>query len=500
MVEKAGPAVLQVEAVQSLIADPSALSALSSPSRLLVDSLRTGVETVLASQIAQVKSTAIEVASAAVAEAVGATVADVMSAIPLVGAVIGAAIRIISSIVSVDDDAEDLAYCQSFLSGFRPKGTGSLFAGGGVVPADLFAPVHKIPKDANWGGRGNVAPGKVWGFVRGADKYASALGCALMAITEWAPADPRDVDFKKLAKMDHERGLGTFDDFAGEYWNENMWWKHVSRVIRESRAAYVDEYPGKRQIGPSKKRRAQFRKLRRAIRAQHGPSLPKGAVSDGGASLWTSYLDLLRDEVRAGHITKRWIAFQLQWVGASYNYFQLFPGMVSDPDHVNLLPMFGTEEEYHAEGQDGRGCPSVLADQIFGLVGGWATSVEPFYAAGQAEIDRMKTAANEIARVAGEKAKASKPPKKPKVKSEPDAPAAAEPAAEPAGEDASTGGPDVTACDGQEVEASTGGPAEVEASTGGPGLFLAPWGNVLALLGGTLLGGALGHRRRGTRP
>jgi hypothetical protein len=412
---------LQIDALQSLQSDPSAMAALSPLSRVLLSTLQTGFEAALG-PLSSIGQTALQLGASLASDAASEAVAAVAD-IPMVGAFVGFLIKLIASVIG-GGVANDAAYCQQFMDAMRPAGTGSLLGGSQVVPADIFAAVHSIPPGTPWlvvdpgfgRSRATAMGGTGLSWVYGCSRYASSLGSALTTILEGCPADELDVDPRQLAADDpwfrqfwpgHGLDLGEYPRSLAQ------WPPYLHRVLKKSDARYLDDmsddaHRSRQQrlasalergfskalqgeashsddfgYGVSVRRRSQFRKLRRAIRSGYGPTLPKGSSSDGGVALWGAYLDLLLVETNAGRLPVDYLASVLVSRGGAYQVQW-------------VLPMFGTDATYKPPGVD-RGCASALADQVAGLVASWSTTIRPYYQQGRAQLADLTAQANSIA-------------------------------------------------------------------------------------------------------
>ncbi len=388
-----------------MVRDPSAMAALSPPSRVLLATIRTATETALAKPLGEIDTEMVEGLGAGMGTVVVDTIADVVDKIPMVGPIFGAIIKALGALFGSDGGADEAEYCNRFQTAFKPKGTGSMLGGGTMVPADIMAAVHPIPKptehDDYWE---NTSPHANF-FVPGVKLYASSLGAALIALTEGMPADERDVTAKKAVMAKSPVLSQSGDLVVGKKKIVAALKKLRPHVIKAYDREYKELHPGAK-VGIRAEWRRLFRALRRAIAASHGPKLAKGAKSDGGLSMWPAYLDLLLAERKAGRLPKKYIVYVLQKRGAAYlpNGGQ---GTHLHHDPVFEDGMFGKQFEpvvghrgqdvYYPPGHPDRGCTSILADQIVNLLDQWKRTVKPYYEGGQEKLAELEAEAKKIA-------------------------------------------------------------------------------------------------------
>jgi hypothetical protein len=441
----AARASTQLDALDAINSDPSALAALSDPGALLMGALKSTAEEAGNAALSVLKSEANTVLLPMLADAMGSTVADIASEIPLVGQVIAMAVKVITMLFDASsyNEAQAQARCRELQQKFVPVGTGSVLGEGDVVPADIFAPVHRIydtwdpgtqqeyeKKRTSRPDRQGQYYGFDWlnpmtsGFCVGVEWYACTLGQALTLLLEGAPCDSADVNWEHLADAG---GWPT----GGWYAGAGVWSKihagkppHYPASAAEFDAAtdrnilYWNEqwrasFPTKHRLGPSQARRRQFRKLRRAIRACHLPGLERGARSDGGVGLWTLYLDLLRAEINAGN-------FPPQYACNALYFRQLLWQPIAGPDMLGSL--FGGSGDWSTLDQGNQTCAAAAFAQILGIADQWGRAIDPRYTAGQQKVAGMKAQALVIAKARAAEVRAKLP----------------SPAASPAASDTST--------------------------------------------------------------
>lgn len=353
-------APLQLAAVRAVTSDPSAMALLSPPSRVLL----AGIEGALVANA--LDSLTAESMSEAAGDNVAGTVADVISEVPMVGQAIGFLVKAISALASaISGDKSDAEYCNRFLGAFKVHPTGSMLGGGATVPSDLFASVHHIPKDDYW--KESTPEGNL--LVSGITKYPSALGMALRTITTGIPADIALASDSALSPDGKE--------VKGKVAVKAMLHKALAAAIHGDKM--------------SARRRAQFESLIDAIAASHGPELKHGAKSDGGLALWPVFLDLLLAE----KMSRAHVVATLAKRGKAYlpNGGQ-GTGLHHDPRFEDGV--FGGQSTYKPQGDPDRGCTSILADQIENLLGGWKTTVHPYYSTGKEKLSEMQAKARQI--------------------------------------------------------------------------------------------------------
>lgn len=387
---------LQVIALDQLRSDPTVT--LSAPSQILVSSLATGLETALGKDISKLSQEAAEAVGNFAADAVGElagsvgaeVIADVLVAVPYIGWVIKAVQVIVQMLTGGENREEaDARYC-AFLRSFAPKPTGSALGGGSLVPADIFACVH--PVDNTVDGEPRFFNYRLQGGSSGRQvaRVRSVLGMALMAVTEGRTIDPADVDWQKEWKRS---GMGVFsaDEFRRGWEADQKYYLKVdtdafNEKSNVQRLAHdIAQLPaiqaGKRKqpvaAGISPQRVKQFTALRLAMEACHGPD----SHSDGGVSLWPAYLDLLRGEFEAGHLSPMFVQNRISYV----NTF----------------------------GEGDLSCAPAVAAQVMSLVEQWDHTVNPYYVQGEQKLDELKGLAAATATATAQRVVAAQATQKP---------------------------------------------------------------------------------------
>jgi hypothetical protein len=286
----------------SVLTDPSVKNDLSKPALALASALDTGIGNALLGK--PLSSAGVDLAAdlageiaGKVAEVSGEVLQDAIQSLPLIGMLVSVTVGLISAIrsASIPSDEQIGAWCQQTFNVLAPTPTGSIFAGGATVPADIFARVHSI-RDAKGDSRmaygDDFAISQIW---PAGERYRSAYGMLLMQVTEGFPLDPLDFDAAAVKRIVDEYGL--------EFLNPKK-----PDPVADFRAALdamidFDQEVASRQwknrfrraqaVGLPRARRRQFRALRRAIEATY-----KVKGSDGGVALFVVYQDLLNAAFR----------------------------------------------------------------------------------------------------------------------------------------------------------------------------------------------------------
>ena len=407
----------QIAALQAISRDPSSVHALSGPGQVVLAALTGVVEKVGGLALDAIKTEVTTSLLPTIADMLGTTVSDLASAIPMVGQVVALGIKVVTALASAgsSNEASVQGLCRACQQRFQPLPTGSILAGDGMVPADIFAPVHRVydtyapETQRTVRALGNKVYGahNKWnplssGPCIGVEGYASTLGQALTLLLEGASVDSADVEWGRLHHAGGWglRGLVRLDYLREAMGNaplphnvasfERLIAANIAHCDREWRRAH----PTRAQLGPTPARRAQYRALRRAIRASYVPSLGRGAQSDGGAGLWTLYLDLLRDDFARGHFPAGYATdalYRRQWVYV--------------PRHMPFAAptlMFGDSGDYTTPLQGNQTCAALAYSQIEAIVQTWGRAVDPRYQTGQTKLAELKAQAIAIgqARVA----------------------------------------------------------------------------------------------------
>jgi hypothetical protein len=440
----------------SVLIDPSVKSDLSKPALALASALDTGIGNALLGK--PLSSAGVDFAAdlagdiaGKVVEVSGEVLQDAIQSLPLIGTLVSVTVGLISAIrsASIPSDEQIGAWCQQTFSVLAPTPTGSIFAGGATVPADIFARVHSI-RDAKGDSRiaygDDFAISQIW---PAGERYRSAYGMLLMQVTEGFPMDPLDFDAAAVKRIMDEYGLEFLDS------------KNPDPVadFRAALDAMIDfdqevaplqwrnRFPHAQAVGLPRARRRQFRALRRAIEATY-----KAKGSDGGVALFVVYQDLLnaafRRRLRGNKraLTGNYVESLLQRcnynLGSRYSTsfgdsmwpsgktVELYPGrhlqhkldaarlwsaierLPVPTGSKSLAPsMVGVQaaipkdavgaKEYvppsfipyvFAWGLVGDhvSCPKSLADLVVSQADTWQRAIEPYYQAGQAKVAQIE--------------------------------------------------------------------------------------------------------------
>jgi hypothetical protein len=415
----------QVTGLQAVMNDASVKAILSDPGKLAGESLKSGLEAAAGTALSAIKPELTKALAPILSDVFGSALGDISQAIPVAGAMVGMVFKIVDGLAHMDEinKQSQNELCSQLQQQWAPTGSGSFLAEGSVVPADLFAPIHRIydtwPPDrrgrydamsrdqrlshdtANTGDNPLTS-----GPVFGVEWYASTIGQALMLITEGLNVDSGDVDF---AGLQSQPWVGQWIT-SGDYYPKIIaayrpgqgtgrfpvalpqWEWLVNHNLDYWDGQYRKEGAGDRtvkQLGPSPSRRAQFTALRRAIRAAYTPSGASSSAtapaSDGGAAMWILYLDLLRDEWTKGHLPPEWMAYVL---ARRPRAFHAGPG----------TEIFGWDATYLPSTAVGmHTCAANTTNQLLGLIQQWDAAANPRYAAGQQKIADIRAQAVQIA-------------------------------------------------------------------------------------------------------
>jgi len=448
----------------ALVGNPRAALDLSPPARALVGALDAGVGQVLGfgTSLSEASADAIAGLAGEIAGSLGDTIAeivgDVAQVIPIVGPIIKAFTSIITFALSSGESSEQT--CSRFFAIFKPKPTGSLLAGGPLVPADLFARVHGIErwytdKPADYADvRAGIPP--VWAFMPQRRRFLpcgpldcrSALAMSLMQLTEGCIADLRDFDWKLVTAVC--RDLADHDELehlADARAVRRRWGKALERDARIASLQWAKLHPKDHRRGLPQGWRDRFRRLRRGIEASWGGALPAGTSSDGGAVLWIAYLDLLARafDPAKGYLTWDYAEFlfsrQLPFADKRY----AFRGAGTHAWHTINEPLLRKRpnRDYLDDTElvaapptwiwGEEACPRMVVDNLRSMVENWQHSVKPAYEQGKTKVAQLEREARAIGREVGARRARSKrvtiavPPTAP-----PPAPVTAPPPAAPA--------------------------------------------------------------------
>jgi hypothetical protein len=358
-----------------------------------------------------------------IAEALGMSMADLSESIPMVGQALAVVFKIIDGLLHASEfnERQETQTCTYLQDIFKATGTGSILGGGSIVPADIFAPVHKMidSYSGDWLKYAQEAAASQYsgvgleidrkgnpmssGPVLGCSAYCSTFGQALMLLTEGAQVDVEDIDFKWLRALDkkypgikprpyvllftNDDDDDPFSDKVKPYPTSGRAWSKMAEETIEITDKPFSILLGGKKVGIEPHRRKQLQKIRRAIRESYRPGA-YGDKSDGGAAMWLVYLDILRDLVKTGAIPPEYISYVL--VRRQYAYVPLKGfGTV----------LFGWNPKYLAPTQSGlHTCAANATNQILAAVQQWDNSAAPRYAQGQAKIDDIKREAEKIGR------------------------------------------------------------------------------------------------------
>jgi hypothetical protein len=418
----------------ALLGNQRTVADLSPPARVLVGALDVGVGEALGlgSAVSEASAEAIAGLAAEITTSLGETIADIVGsvaeAIPLVGPFIKAMTSVIT--FALGSGESSAASCSRFFTTFKPTPTGSMLAGGPLVPADIFARTHGIerwytdkPEDFA-SVREGLAP--VWSFAPftfrrrflpcGPLDCRSALGMALMQITEGCIVDLRDIDWKLATEV--ARGLADADELphlADGRAVRRLWGRALERDARIASLQWAKLHPQDAKRGLPKGWRDRFRRVRRGIEACGAGALPPGTTSDGGAVLWIAYLDLLARafEPATGYLTWEYVEFlfarQRHLADRRYD----FKGAARHAWHKLNEPLLHklAGREYLADtdlvaapptwvwGDDP--CPRMITENLRGIVENWQHSVHPAYQQGKAKLDQLDRDARAVGRAVG---------------------------------------------------------------------------------------------------
>lgn len=274
-----------MSALGVVIKDPQAMAALSPTVRLGVTIAKVAISELSS---AEGGSSLLPAAVMAFINDVSNTAATISSEVGQALSSVGDALPIIGAAISMFSSAEELisqqkqAVMQNLAAGCANSYVPVLGTGRGkkIMPADIFVSSWAGGKAAvtvaGPGGKTFLVSPAVAGFP-----VPTGLGEALIAMTECIDNVPG-------------RGMGS----------PNM--------------------------GVPAARRALFRQIRKAIEA----SAVHPELTDGGASLWPIYLDLLRSEFDAGHLTSNYAAYLWVLSGQSIGPGAAQPGGPTNSPHT----------------------------------------------------------------------------------------------------------------------------------------------------------------------
>lgn len=328
------PTVLLADAMGSVTADASIVAILSPQSRIMTVTVQTAINTVVGDAAASLMASLAPDILTMVGETATASLATVGEMIPFVGQVVAGIMLVVDDIngkEAAKKAAKEAAVqqCQQEEAQAAPVGTGP-----DVMPTDIFS-LYDSQDVAELGLKYSSA---------GDRAERPTLGNTLRWLTE--DSGP------------HRKGLLAMYPAIAK--NENL-----ARMFGLERdTAFRGDIPAGR--------RAMFRKLRLAMESQR-KHLPRGST-DGGASLWPIYLDLLKDEYAAGHITDGSATFLLGHYLANSKTGAVIP---------QPLACVGTAP--------------ARARMIRRLVTDWEETLNPWYSSGASKQKELEEKASEIA-------------------------------------------------------------------------------------------------------
>lgn len=355
------PGALVTSGVQSVLTDATLTGSLSPQARILLQGTETAIESVLGKPIGSITESIIANISSAVSDSIASLsqsiASEISDAIPIIGSVIGFITSSLNMRAAYEAE-QQAAYeagiqeCVNLQTKLIPVGEG---AGGAVVPADLFGVYYNYAK-------GTVIPPSppcnvsAACFSRPTNCHRPILGDVLIRITEGGISDGSSSEF-------YSTNPGHTMDLI----------VNSARSIESALASLGVASPFKDSSNPKgaatwgipSNRRAQFAKLRKAIESQRCLY-----NSDGGMSLWPTYLDMLVQERAKGHLT---YAFAQQ--------------MISSDQNGNPLPEAN--------------CPShwtATLNVIFKMMDNWLLTVQPVLHQDIVKQQQIEAQAAQIAR------------------------------------------------------------------------------------------------------
>jgi hypothetical protein len=452
------PAAESADLVRGIAATAQAdmLADLSPPARVLVTALdvgagfAVGLGKPLTGVAESVLSDAVSALGDDVAGVVAEVASDVAVLIPVIGPVIKGVAMIIQALVNAFKGPDSGAECQSLFSVYAPRGTGA--ADMSVVPADIFARRHSVGRWYTEGRGANaddsaterkldraivyrglaVAPPMSHTLTAtlsgssglrpmvpfGPARCRSALGMALMQITEGSIVDVREIERvfalseKHPSKSLHTTRLAALQGLAQTAEEQALvktpaavralWGRALARDNRLAPMQWARLHPKDAPRGLPPAWVNRFRRLRRAIERS-------GYGSDGGVALWMMYQDLLVSAFDRGFLTPAYVEFLFTrqapaankvWFtkAAWFSSDALFQRnsdeqIVASDDIIAAPPTWIWHDDP---------CPHLVAKVVLGLVERWRSTIHPRYAQGQERLRQLGVAPDELRQHAAE--------------------------------------------------------------------------------------------------
>jgi hypothetical protein len=415
-------------ALALLAGDSTLLSDLSPPVRAMAGALDTGLG--LAAGLGQDLSAAgvgaiSNLASSVVASLGGAfsdIVTEVASEVPLIGGILSIFASLFGSL-----GVDNAAACQQLFQTYQPTPSGSMFAGGTTVPADIFAREHRVQPFS--GDTAEISSGIGTIVPLGSGWCVSAPGMAWMQVTEGYPVDPADLDWPHIHAAllagdlsDAQRGQIPTPLAVRRLWDASL-----ARDVAMAPRQYAAQNPQAVPVGLPAQWITRFRVLRRAIAAAKRTTFST-APSDGGASLYMLYADLIAAAFDRGYLTPSFARFLFarqfgpEILGVGVGVARFPPRYAISPFWIPRY-MLGPLAVQHvalklfAQLSDGDllgdpqltaapatwiwfadPCPSMVVDMLEQQVTTWEHSVHPVYSQGQSATGDMEARARQAAR------------------------------------------------------------------------------------------------------
>jgi hypothetical protein len=411
-------------------------------------------------------------------------VSDIAGSIPVLGVFLKAAMSIVTLGADWRPPASESASqeCQQLFANLPPQKSGSMLSGDSTAPADYFANVNPLARfwlgpsassseinalqrdiDARstsfWVDTGAFAgssfddmirhlmtsklvdsslPPTLPFYIAGPMKCRSAIGMALMQVTEGMAADIDDFDWEKVLKACCEiedgahQGKGSgkrrFKDAKTVRW---MWERSIERDAQVMVLSWRKTHPKDVHIGLPKAWRERFRTLRRGIEASYFAN--SNTTTDGGAALWTTYIDLVAQAYTAGYLNDEFVTwiFERQ-MGSLPAYMPSGSYAMSNPggfrhdivfiNHWQMLNerlLQAIPEKAYVDGGWTAApmtwiwfrepCPKSTAYQIGQLARSWSNTTRPHYTLGKEKLADLMKQVNATAIARGRAIHASGP-------------------------------------------------------------------------------------------